>query len=262
MAFPELGTETTYAETHANISDNHKVYIPDLLAVEKASVEHTPLPEDQIAYITHTSGTTGIPKLICHSANTMGWRTKYQKTILNNLPDRRIVGFRISPVHSRYNIGMSSLMLMGFPLLALSTHKRETVERLFGKYQPQAVETHPNHFVQWADIARENPSVFAKTHYYHSTFDAINNATMLAFLEAADSDEAIFLQIYGQSECGPMILKPHTKESLQYSDARDMGVGLGDLTKARIADAEGNPLQVGQNGHIQLFSRGRAITYY
>ncbi len=48
-----------------------------------------------------------------------------------------------------------------------------------------------------------------------------------------------FLQVYGQSECGPMILRAHTLESLKDSDARDMGVGLEDLTQARITDEKG-----------------------
>lgn len=259
-----LYDEATKAVVEAveTISPEHKLFIPTLLKEAAEPVPSDALAIEEIAYITHTSGTTGIPKLICHSAATMGWRTKFQKTILDYLPDRRIVGFHISPVHSRFNIGMSSLMLMGFPLLPLSTAERQTVEKLFLKYQPQAVETHPNHFVQWSDIARENPAVFAKTKYYHSTFDAINNATMSAFLEAYEGDDAIFLQIYGQSECGPMILKPHTKESLKTSNARDMGVGLGDLTKARITDEQGNALPVGEDGHIQLRSKGRALTYY
>lgn len=245
-----------------NICPNRKIEITDLLQASPVEAAFSSLTEDQIAYITHTSGTTGVPKLICHSAQSMGWRTKFQKQIFNYIPERRIVGFHISPVHSRFNIGISSLMLMGFPFMPLSTAKTDTVEKMFLKYQPQAIETHPNHFVQWTELARKNPAVFAKTNYYHSTFDAINNATMLAFLEASDNEKAIFLQIYGQSECGPMILRPHTRESLQSSDARDMGVGLGTLTKARIADEAGNPLPVGHDGHIHLYSKGRALTYY
>lgn len=245
-----------------NIAISHKIRIEDLLQAESKEVTFSPLPDDEIAYITHTSGTTGIPKLICHSANTMGWRTKFQKEILDYMPERRIVGLHISPVHSRFNIGMSSLMLLGFPLMPLSTADSATVERMFLTYPPQAVETHPNHFVQWTELARRNPAVFSKTNYYHSTFDAINNATMLAFLEASENEKAIFLQIYGQSECGPMILKAHTRESLRFSNARDMGTGFRDLTKACIADENGNPLPVGEDGHIHLNSKGRAITYY
>ena len=37
---------------------------------------------------------------------------------------------------------------------------------------------------------------------------------------------------------------------------------MGDLTKARICDAEGNPVKQGLPGHIQLYSKGRALTYY
>jgi acyl-coenzyme A synthetase/AMP-(fatty) acid ligase len=244
------------------IDENHKIEVSKLLAAPSDFVGPASLSEDQIAYITHTSGTTGIPKLICHSAQTMGWRTKYQKEIFHYMPERRIVGFHISPVHSRFNIGISSLMLLGFPFIPLSTAKTEVVEKMFLLHQPQAVETHPNHFVQWSDLARKNPAVFAKTNYYHSTFDAINNATMLAFLEASENENAIFLQIYGQSECGPMILKAHTRKSLPNSNARDMGVGFRDLTKARIADEKGNPLAVGQDGHIHLHSKGRALTYF
>ena len=83
---------------------------------------------------------------------------------------------------------------------------------------------------------QRKPEAFASVHYYHSTFDAINNATMVAFLKASAANEPIFLQVYGQSECGPMILRAHTLESLKDSDARDMGVGLEDLTQARITD--------------------------
>lgn len=249
-------------EAVETISEAHKIQVSSLLEAEAKDVSFDPLEEDQIAYITHTSGTTGIPKLICHSAQSMGWRTKFQKQIFNYMKERRILGFHISPVHSRFNIGISSLMLMGFPFMPLSTAQEDVVEEMFLKYQPQAVETHPNHFVQWISLAQKNPAAFAKTNFYHSTFDAINNATMLAFLEASENDKAVFLQIYGQSECGPMILKPHTKKSLKRSDARDMGVGLGDLTKARITDEKGNPVPVGQDGHIQLLSKGRALTYF
>ena len=40
-----------------------------------------------------------------------------------------------------------------------------------------------------------------------------------------------------------------------------MGVGLGDLTKARIADENGNVLPANTDGHIHLLSKGRALPY-
>lgn len=241
---------------------DHRIAIRDLLLLPDTPVAQTELPLDEISYVTHTSGTTGIPKLICHSARSMGWRTKWQKTIFTKIAEQKLVAFHISPVHSRFNIGVSSLMAMGFPMMPLAGHRPAHLSRMLTQYQPIALETHPNNFVQWAALAKSNPEVFASLRYYHSTFDAINNQTMAAFLEATQQPDPIFLQVYGQSECGPMILKAHTLASLATSDARDMGVGLADLTKARITDAEGNELPVNTNGHIQLYSKGRALTYY
>lgn len=85
---------------------------------------------------------------------------------------------------------------------------------------------------------------------------------METFLRTSITQDAVFLQVYGQSECGPMILKAHTLESLKTSDARDMGVGLEDMTSARITDSVGNVLPENTDGHIQLLSKGRALTYY
>jgi len=245
-----------------NSSLDKQINITKLLESSSKKVPQVELPEDAIAYMTHTFGTTGIPKLICHSANSMGWRTKWQRTIFTKISEKKMVGFHISPVHSRFNIGISSLMSMGFPMMPLSRADSKTVSKMLKDYQPIALETHPNNFVQWASLAKNNPEVFSSVRYYHSTFDAINNATMVKFLQASKTNDPIFLQVYGQSECGPMILNAHTLASLKNSDARDMGVGLEGLTEARIADKNGRLLPVDTDGHIQFLSKGRALTYY
>lgn len=245
-----------------NGSLKKQIEVSTLLAQPASPVSQVELDKDAISYMTHTSGTTGIPKLICHSANSMGWRTKWQKTVFSKMEKKELVAFHISPVHSRFNIGISSLMAMGFPMMPLAEARSEQVLTMLRKYSPIALETHPNNFVQWSFAAKDEPEAFAGIRYYHSTFDAINNQTMETFLAASSSQDAIFLQVYGQSECGPMILKAHTLTSLKTSNARDMGVGLGDLTKARITDEKGNVLPVNTDGHIQLLSKGRALTYF
>ena len=70
------------------------------------------------------------------------------------------------------------------------------------------------------------------------------------------------MQVYGQSECCPMILRYHRLENLGTVSGRDMGIGLEGYTEARITDAQGNPLPAGENGHIQFLSKGHAVTYY
>lgn len=236
--------------------------VTDLLRFPANPVAENLLPEEMIQYMTHTSGTTGIPKLICHTAQTMGWRVAWQQTIFEKMNERQLLAFHISPVHSRYNIGVSSAIGLGFPLLPLSSAKAQDVAESLERYKPMALETHPNNFVQWAQLAKKNPSVFSSIRYYHSTFDAINIGTLRIFLEASKKNTPVFMQVYGQSECGPMILRYHRLETLGQTNGRDMGIGLKGYTKARITDENGHPLPAGQNGQIQLLSRGRAVTYY
>lgn len=236
--------------------------ISAVIASEETLIEQVNLPQTAISYITHTSGTTGVPKLICHSAESMGWRTAWQKSVLSEMTEIKLVGFHISPVHSRFNIGISSLMTFGFPLLALANAQIESVAEMLANYQPIALETHPNHFVQWAQLALEKPELFQQTRYFHSTFDAINNGTMRSFLQASQAEQPVFLQVYGQSECGPMILKAHTLVSLKHSDARNMGKGLKPFTSARICNERGDVLPANTDGFIQFLSKGRALTYY
>ena len=170
------------------------------------------LDTNEISYMTHTSGTTGIPKLIAHSANSMGWRTAFQKNIFSKMEEKGLLAFHISPVHSRFNIGMSSLMSLGFPYLAIKDPSIQNIEHLLQQYQPIGIETHPNNFVQWATLAKNRPELFEYTRYYHSTFDAINKETMATFLKTNRKKNGIYLQIYGQSECGPAIVRKHTLE--------------------------------------------------
>lgn len=91
-----------------------KVFLPQVLVQETVAFEENLLPEDVIQYMTHTSGTTGVPKLICHTAQTMGWRVAWQQTIFEKMTERGLLAFHISRVHSRCNIGVSSAMWLGF----------------------------------------------------------------------------------------------------------------------------------------------------
>ena len=246
-----------------SIPSNQLIELEKLVTLE---VNETPeqefLPIDEISYMTHTSGTTGVPKLIAHSAQSMGWRTKWQKNIFDLMKQDELVAFHISPVHSRFNIGISSLMSKGFPMLWIGSSELENVSQTLTKFKPVALETHPNNFVQWSHLAKEKPELFASFNYFHSTFDAINKGTMEIFLNASSGERPVFMQVYGQSECGPMIMRFHTKESIETLDARNMGVGMPELTEVRIVDENAQVVPENTTGNIQMLSKGRALTYY
>ncbi|MBP1040566.1 acyl-CoA synthetase [Vagococcus sp. BWB3-3] len=245
-----------------SIQASHLIELEQLRELPAAEVTQSFLPLAEISYMTHTSGTTGVPKLIAHSAQSMGWRTKWQRNVFDLMPEKKLVAFHISPVHSRFNIGISSLMSKGFPLLWIGNGQVEAVAQTLSQFKPYALETHPNNFVQWSRLAKEQPALFASFNYFHSTFDAINKGTMKIFLEASGAEKPVFMQVYGQSECGPMIMRFHTKASIVELNARNMGVGMPELTEVRIVDPLGAEVPANTSGNIQMLSKGRALTYY
>ncbi|MEG0254708.1 MAG: acyl-CoA synthetase [Vagococcus sp.] len=220
------------------------------------------LETHSISYMTHTSGTTGIPKLIAHSANSMGWRTKWQKSVFDLMPEKKLVAFHISPVHSRFNIGISSLMSKGFPILWIGSSQQDDLEQTLSRFHPYALETHPNDFVQWSNLVKEHPHLFTSFTYFHSTFDAINKGTMEIFLNASTAKRPVFMQVYGQSECGPMIMRFHTRDSIKNLDARNMGNGMLGLTEVKIVNEKNEEVAPNISGNIHMLSKGRALTYY
>lgn len=255
---------TAKAADISSVGDARKLSaraIKDTLVERPAGPGTTPGPLD-IAYMTHTSGTTGIPKLIAHSPTSMGWRVTWQRRILSFVERSGLVAFHISPVHSRFNIGIASLMSYGFSFLNIADPQEANIEAMLRAYRPIALESHPNHLVRWTSVLDRDPSVFSSIKYLHSTFDAINKGTMLKYLNASAHRMPVYLQVYGQSECGPMIMCAYTRATLRFTDARWMGFGMPKLTRVRVTDAQGNPLPRGRQGVIEMSSRGRAVTYY
>ena len=63
----------------------HTFSVSDVLQSDEADVDFNPLPDTEISYMTHTSGTTGVPKLIAHSAISMGWRIAFQQSIMEKM---------------------------------------------------------------------------------------------------------------------------------------------------------------------------------
>ena len=239
------------------------IHINELSVAPKNTYAQDTLETNEIAYLTHTSGTTGIPKLIAHSANSMGYRIQLQRNVLNEIDNKKgLLAFHISPVHSRFNIGICSLMCLGFEFMPIANIKKDNILAVMEKFQPYAFETHPNNLVQLGIIAKKYPQAFSSIKYLHSTFDAINKGTMEIFLNCSKHKDPIFLQIYGQSECGPTILKEHTRESIKNWNAREMGIGYPGLTQARVVDEKGNITPPNTKGNIHFNPKGLAVTYY
>jgi fatty acid CoA ligase FadD22 len=69
------------------------------------------------------------------------------------------------------------------------------------------------------------------------------------------------MQLYGQSETGPITARWFTRHSAEKANGRLVGTALPGFTRLRVVDAAGQPCKAGVLGHIEARTRGRILTY-
>jgi acyl-coenzyme A synthetase/AMP-(fatty) acid ligase len=212
------------------------------------------------ALITHSSGTTGIPKLAVHCPQALWHRLVPQKLL--GWPSRgETAAVCMSYVHSRFYHALGVFLHYGSPLLALVDHEPASVGPLLAKARPGIVETHPNTFVLWEDLADAPGAPLANVRSYGSTFDAIHPRTVRRLLGASARRNAWLIQLYGQSETGPIAASVFTRRSAAKENGRLVGIALPGFTRVRVVDDLGRPCPRGVHGHIEARTRGRILTY-
>ncbi|MCP2241795.1 class I adenylate-forming enzyme family protein [Lentzea aerocolonigenes] len=217
------------------------------------------LHPDEPAMITHSSGTTDVPKLAVHCARALWNRLVPQKAMA--LPVRgETAAFCMSFVHSRFYHALGTFLSGGSRLLLLVDHDPASVGPLLARWQPGVVETHPNTFVLWEDLADAPGAPLRNVRCFGSTFDAIHPRTVQRLLGASRRRGKYLMQLYGQSETGPVAVRLFTERGAA-RNGRLVGVGIPGFTKVRITDDSGAPVPRGTVGHIEARTRGRIITY-
>jgi acyl-coenzyme A synthetase/AMP-(fatty) acid ligase len=212
---------------------------------------------DATAIITHTSGTTGLPKLVAQSRRGMHAHVTMQRRIAKMLRVKEPYALCISFVHARTYSALAMGLGRGLPFAFLTDHTLDNVRRMFADFRPGLVETHPNTYIQWEELAEEENGPLADVKYYIGTFDAIHPRTVRTLLEASQRRRAVYFQAYGQSETGPVTIRPYSRWLIGHSEGRCVGHPIPGLTRARI----GEPVNGGRVGKIEVRSRGQAITY-
>jgi len=212
------------------------------------------------ALITHSSGTTGLPKLAVHCPNALWNRLVPQKVM--GWPSRgETAALCMSYVHSRFYHALGVFLHYGSPLLVLVDHDPESVAPLLSKARPGIVETHPNTFVLWEELADAPGAPLSNVGFYGSTFDAIHPRTIQRLLGASRRRFPILTQLYGQSETGPVVARWFTRRGAAQANGRLIGAAIPGFTRVRIVDDEGRPCAPGRQGHIEARTRGRILTY-
>ncbi|GAA3856227.1 class I adenylate-forming enzyme family protein [Streptomyces sedi] len=219
-------------------------------------------PVDEAAMITHTSGTTGLPKLVVHTPRTMGSRLVPQWHLLSMTRMRETVAVHISFVHSRMFAAMSLALLKRIPVLLLRDPDPEHVAAEFVRHRPGFVEALPNSLMEWEGLADDPRRPFSSVKCFSSTFDAIHPRTMSRLLHASDRKAPVFFQIYGQSEVGPAVGRPYFRRTAHEADGRCVGFPWPGSAKVRLVSRNGRPVSPSNPGFIEVGWDGLAKTYH
>jgi acyl-coenzyme A synthetase/AMP-(fatty) acid ligase len=217
------------------------------------------IPLDQPALITHTSGTTGIPKLVVHARGTLGRRGVGAMFLLRN-GERAAVHMPF--VHSRFATAMTAAMTRGLQLFLIRDGQDlPSVGRILEFFRPSILEVLPNILIHWEPLTEDARGLFAELRVLSTTFDAAHPRTVLAFLKASRRRFAIHLQMYGQSEIGPVTWRVSTAGRGPESDWRCLGHPFPGYTRIRVSPRGGVHPSATSPGYIETRSGGRAIDY-
>ncbi|WP_031027764.1 class I adenylate-forming enzyme family protein [Streptomyces albus] len=211
--------------------------------------------------ITHTSGTTGIPKLAVHTGWTLQARYRPQAAATALVRKRRPVAVHVSFVHSRLFTALAIAMLRGFPLVMLADDDPEHVAGIFARVRPGVVEAHPNTFMRWERLIDDPRRPLADVKYFSSTFDAIHPRTVHRMLRASRHRAPVFAQLYGQSEAGPVVGRIFTRRRGKDADGRCVGHAFPGMTGVRVVSRDGQPVSESSPGYIEVRTDGRVLTY-
>lgn len=234
----------------------------DLAAVQGCPpVAEVTVGPDEPLFITHTSGTTGLPKLAVHTRRTMQARYRPQSLMARLVPRREAFAIHVSFVHSRIFTALPIAALHGHDVVLLREDDPQTVAPLLTRYRPGLIEAHPNTFKSWEGFADDPRCPLADVRIFSSTFDAVHPRTVETMLRASGRRRPVYVQMYGQSEVGPIAWQVYTR-GRGMPEGRNVGRAFLGSTAIRVSPRHGLPPGPDTPGYIEVRSDGRIVTYH
>ncbi|MFC5718619.1 class I adenylate-forming enzyme family protein [Streptomyces gamaensis] len=218
-------------------------------------------PQELPALITHTSGTTGLPKLAVQTGLTVQARCRPQSVLLAPVSRHEPLAIHVSFAHSRMISGAALFALRGHPLIVMRDDDPERAAELFARIPPGVIETHPNTLLHWETLADHPAKPLARVRCFSNTFDAIHPRTVKTLLGASERSAPFFAQTYGQSETGAIAARTYTRRHRAGADGRCVGRTFPGMTEVRVVSRDGKRPTKDSPGRIEARSGGRIITY-
>lgn len=217
-----------------------------------------PRAEHEVVAVTHTSGTTGMPKLVAHTQRSLTGQAAVQVLLGRALLGQGdVVATCLTTAHARVLSGLPAFAAVGAPHLAMVDPDAESAARLMARHRPTLVETFPNVFVRWEELAEDPRRPLGNVRIFLSTFDAAHPRTIRRLLSASRRRMPLYVQAYAQSEVGAIAVGVRARRRATRGDARDVGWPALALARARVVDpVTGRRTGLGRQGRIEARGPG------
>ncbi|WP_413759936.1 class I adenylate-forming enzyme family protein [Streptomyces sp. MMBL 11-3] len=230
--------------------------------------------DDDPLVVHHTSGTTGVPKLVVHSTRTIiGKLARFETVRYPRIGLRRddVLANASAFAHGRTFCWTASVLCLApRALTILSRADPDTADPLLRARPPTVVEALPVAYVRLRPLTRRLDHAFRDVRLFISTYDAVHPPVLRAYLEASGHRAPLWMQGWGQTETGPLTFRFHTRRSTRRAarpsgdraGARNLGRPVPVRTRLRVVDPDTlRPVPRGRPGLLLARTPACALTY-
>ncbi|MFI7575591.1 class I adenylate-forming enzyme family protein [Micromonospora sp. NPDC049497] len=217
-------------------------------------------PDDPIV-ITHTSGTTGVPKAVLHSHASLFAATRHLLSMPQAQGTRRILNALPAP-HTATVLMVNQALGNSAEMFLLSDQGGERVLDAIQRWRPDGVF---GFSVTWAELARFDLSAYDldSVRLWFNTGDSSHEPHIRRLVAVGSRDVmtrdgvtrvpgSVFIDGLGSSEMGhSMFHVTHTRDTDRYG--RCIGRPYR-FTKVAVLDAHGDPVRAGEVGWLGIDS--------
>ncbi|MBB5958086.1 acyl-coenzyme A synthetase/AMP-(fatty) acid ligase [Saccharothrix tamanrassetensis] len=195
--------------------------------------------DDDPLVINHTSGTTGLPKLVVHTTSTLASRlARFESTRVPVIGTRRddVVANASSYAHGRTFCWTASVFGLE-PRKIVILSEPGSARNVLGVHRPTTVEALPSTYVRWQQLAASSHNPFRSVRLYVSSYDAMHPPAVRAMLNASKRKHPLWMQGWGQTETGPLTFRFLTRKAARReTTARFLGRPVPGRTRLRVVD--------------------------
>nr|WP_244320291.1 MULTISPECIES: class I adenylate-forming enzyme family protein [Streptomyces] len=226
--------------------------------------------DDAPLVIHHTSGTTGVPKLVVHSTRTLVHKlARFEAVRYPGIGIRRDDVLLNASAYAHGRTFCWTAVVLSTPpaeVVLLTGDDPDTADPLLRAHPPTVVEALPATYVRMRPLTTRLDNPLRRVRLYISTYDAVHPPVLRAYLNATRHARPVWMQGWGQTETGPLTFRFHTRRAALARDtdatARRLGRPVPRRTRLRAVDPETlRPVPRGRPGLLLVRTAALALGY-